>query len=110
MSMTPPAYETPAVPQKRSNAALIIVLILAGFGLACIVLIAVGAAVLLPAFAQARRSAQRTAALSNMRSLAIGNLIYATDHDQRLPIATSWMDEVTPNVPNPRVFHSPGLD
>lgn len=108
MSMTPPV-EAPVQPPKRSNSALIIAVVLGGSALACLVLIAVVGAILFPIFAQARRTAQRTSAVSQMKMLALGNLIYANDFDQRLPIATAWMDAVSPEVSSQRAFHSPGI-
>ena len=55
--------------------------------------IAVTAAVLFPVFAKAREKArQTTASLSNLQQLAIALLIYAQDHDERLPVMKTTAD------------------
>jgi prepilin-type processing-associated H-X9-DG protein len=109
MSMTPPV-EAPTPPPKRNNSAIIILVVLGGVGLMCIVLIAAGAAILFPVFAQARQSARRTLAMSRMRSVAMATLMYANDTDDRLPIADSWMDALSKYDAHNGDFLSPGLD
>lgn len=39
-------------------------------------------------------SARRTACLSNVKGLAYAQLTYAADYDDRLPIASRWMDSL----------------
>jgi len=107
MSMTPPVDSMATPPPKTNNTSLILVLVLGGGAFACLVGIAVLAAILFPVFAQARRQAQRTAAMSQMKQLALGNLMYANDHDDRLPLANAWMDELRPYIRSERIFHSP---
>jgi prepilin-type processing-associated H-X9-DG protein len=109
MSMTPPV-EAPVPPPKRNNSSLIVVVVLGGVGVMCILLIAVGAAVLFPVFAQARRTASRTDALRRMRELSIGALMYSNDNGDRFPLAATWMDGLSKYVPMKRGFHSPGLN
>jgi prepilin-type N-terminal cleavage/methylation domain-containing protein len=52
-----------------------------------VALVAVLAAILVPALAQARNEAHRTRCLSNLRQMALAHRIYVQDHDDVLP---SW--------------------
>jgi len=54
--------------------------------LVVIAVIVILAALLFPVFAQARESARRTRCLSNLRQIATAVMMYAADHDDRLPI------------------------
>lgn len=47
-------------------------------------------------FLSARLVSDQTACLSNLKRLAQGTLMYATDYDDRLPLATSWYDAIKP--------------
>lgn len=49
--------------------------------LVVIAIIAILAAILFPVFAQAKAAAQRTSSLSNIKQLALAQLMYANDHD-----------------------------
>ena len=109
MSMTPPV-EAPAPPRKRGNPLPVILVVLIGTGLLCVILIAVFAAILFPVIAGARRAARRTDAMIRIRSLARATRMYASDNDDRLPIATAWMDGVAKYDPSNRDFYSPGLE
>jgi len=53
--------------------------------LVVIAIIAILAAILFPVFAQARKKAQQTACLNNVRQLAQACIMYASDWEQRLP-------------------------
>lgn len=64
--------------------------------LVVIAIIAILAAILFPVFARAREAARRTACLSNIKQLALANLMYAADWDQWFCI--SYMDHVVANV------------
>jgi prepilin-type N-terminal cleavage/methylation domain-containing protein/prepilin-type processing-associated H-X9-DG protein len=50
--------------------------------LVVIAIIAILAAILFPVFAQAREKARATSCLSNMKQLALSNLMYAQDYDE----------------------------
>jgi prepilin-type N-terminal cleavage/methylation domain-containing protein/prepilin-type processing-associated H-X9-DG protein len=76
--------------------------------LVVIAIVALLAAILFPAFAQARESARRVSCLSNERQLALGVLMYTDDSDETLPPTqndnfTLWPDLVNPYVKNDRV-------
>ncbi|MEZ0327627.1 MAG: type II secretion system protein [Fimbriimonas sp.] len=43
------------------------------------------------------------ACLSNLKQMAIGIAMYASDADDRLPLAKDWMDGLDPYVKNPNV-------
>jgi prepilin-type N-terminal cleavage/methylation domain-containing protein len=53
--------------------------------LVVIAIIAILAAVLFPVFAQAKRAAQKTVVVSNLKQIATGVLLYANDHDDVFP-------------------------
>lgn len=66
--------------------------------LVVIAIIAILAAILFPVFAQAKQAAKRTACLSNLRQIAIGNEMYITDYDDLMPwVPDAWM-QLTPAV------------
>ena len=61
--------------------------------LVVIAIIAILAALLLPVFARAKASAQRTTCLNNLRQISLGLQLYAGDNGGRLPAApevTGW--------------------
>jgi prepilin-type processing-associated H-X9-DG protein len=66
------------------------------------------AAILYPVFARGRNGHPRNQALSNLKQLALGALFYSTDHDERLPMAETWMDVLVPYTKNIE-FHDPSI-
>ncbi|RYG96472.1 MAG: prepilin-type N-terminal cleavage/methylation domain-containing protein [Alphaproteobacteria bacterium] len=59
--------------------------------LVVIAIIAILAAILFPVFAQAKTAAKKTATLSNMKQVALGNRMYAGDHDDHYAMSiTGW--------------------
>jgi len=52
--------------------------------LVVIAVIAILAAILFPAFAQAREKARQTSCVSNVRQIVLGHLMYAQDYDDQL--------------------------
>lgn len=67
--------------------------------LVVIALIALLAAILFPAFAQARGSARNAADLSNVRQLSLAALLYAADYDERWAPVGAWNDpSITPHT------------
>lgn len=56
--------------------------------LVVIAIIAILAAILFPVFAQAKAAAKRTATLSNVKQMALGNVMYANDFDDT--VVTVW--------------------
>jgi prepilin-type N-terminal cleavage/methylation domain-containing protein len=53
--------------------------------LVVIAIIAILAAILFPVFAQAKLAAKKTTSLSNLRSIGLGVVMYASDHDDVFP-------------------------
>jgi len=51
--------------------------------LVVIAIIAILAAILFPVFAKAREKARQTTCASNLKQIALGNLMYANDYDER---------------------------
>ncbi len=58
--------------------------------LVVIAIIAILAAILFPVFAQAKEQAKKTSSLSNVKQFGTAYNMYATDHDDNLPIAQSY--------------------
>lgn len=53
--------------------------------LVVIAIIAILAAILFPVFAQAKEAAKKTQTLSNIKNLGLANVMYSSDHDDRMP-------------------------
>ncbi len=83
--------------------------------LVVIAIIAILAAILFPVFARAREKARQTNCLSNVKQLALGNLMYAQDYDERsLPYSTlssgngvMWYTLVQPYLKNDQILKCP---
>jgi len=58
--------------------------------LVVIAIIAILAAILFPVFAQAKAAAKSAASLSNTKQQTLGNIMYAGDFDDMLPLGTAW--------------------
>ena len=82
-----------------------------------IAIIAILAALLLPALGKGKRLAQSTACLSNLRQIGVGLELYLQDSDQRLPFCAQLPSLNTnlppltrtllPHLRNPQVFQCP---
>jgi len=59
--------------------------------LVVIAIIAILAAILFPVFARAREKARQASCQSNLKELALGTIMYTTDHDETYP----WWDRNT---------------
>src|SRR5262249_29508197 len=66
--------------------------------LVVIAVIAILAALLLPVLSSARKKAQATECLSNLRQISQGTFIYCQDNEDRLPFA--WYDDPDPKDNN----------
>ncbi len=60
--------------------------------LVVIAIIAILAAILFPVFAKARQKAQANNCLSNIKQIALANIMYATDNDDGYAIIGSYLD------------------
>ncbi len=65
--------------------------------LVVIAIIAILAAILFPVFARAREKARQNTCLNNQRQLALAMQMYAQDHKEKLPLASSWVVQLTTN-------------
>ena len=85
--------------------------------LVVIAIIAILAAILFPVFARAREKARQSNCLSNMKQLALGQLMYAQDYDERFSPNYNycngstelfwWEDMIIPYINNRQVFDCP---
>lgn len=105
----PPAQYVPYVPQPpppRSGMPVWGWILIGCLGCG-LVIVPILAAILFPVFSQARSSARRASCLSNEKQIALGNLMYVQDYDERFPIASDWQTGVSPYIKNDRIFHCP---
>ncbi|MFO8081400.1 MAG: prepilin-type N-terminal cleavage/methylation domain-containing protein [Armatimonadota bacterium] len=65
--------------------------------LVVIAIIAILAAILFPVFARARDKAEQTSCLSNLKQIALAELMYQNDNDERTAAVTNWPVNVTTN-------------
>jgi len=81
----------------------------AGIGLSSLGLLAslFLAAVLFPVFVRAREAAKTATCLSNVKQLSLAVIMYAQDHDDKLPPADTWCDSLRPYVKDARIFVCP---
>src|SRR5579883_1077278 len=87
--------------------------------LVVIAIIAILAAILFPVFAQAREKARQTSCLSNMKQLALANIMYVQDYDEAFcnegvagPTNNwgwqyTWIFETQPYMKNYGINHCP---
>jgi prepilin-type N-terminal cleavage/methylation domain-containing protein/prepilin-type processing-associated H-X9-DG protein len=80
--------------------------------LVVIAIIAILAAILFPVFARARAKAQQNNCLSNVKQIQLGLIMYASDNNQRYPIASGtgtpdWANAVYPYIKNSQIYLCP---
>jgi prepilin-type N-terminal cleavage/methylation domain-containing protein len=63
--------------------------------LVVIAIIAILAALLLPTLSRAKAAARRTTCISNLKQISLGVLMYADDHNQRLPAGSGLVTNVS---------------
>jgi len=73
-----------------------------------VVVIAIYAALLLPALAKAKEKAQTINCVNNLKQLALGVRLYSGDNSDRFPSSTNWCDAILPDVGVAKVFQCPG--
>lgn len=59
-----------------------------------LLLVAITAAMLLPALARAKSKAEQIQCVNHVKQLAVSVMLYANDHDGRLPDADRWCDQI----------------
>ncbi len=86
--------------------------------LVVIAIIAILAAILFPVFARAREKARQTSCLSNLKQLALAEMAYEHDYDEKTgcycdtigssaSARASWLDMLLPYTKNSQVFECP---
>ena len=58
-------------------------------------------------FALGRKNAERAVSLSNLRQIALGIIQYTQDHEEKMPDADKWIDEIMPYVKTEAIFRDP---
>jgi hypothetical protein len=76
--------------------------------LAAVLAVLVVAAILFPVFTGTHGS-PRSACISNLKQCSTGAAIYASDYDDRVPLAARWMDDLVPYTKNEAIFRCPEL-
>jgi len=61
----------------------------------------------LPALSKAKQKAQEIQSMNNMKQLALGVRIYASDHDGQFPPSATWCDAIQGMIGSPKVFQHP---
>jgi hypothetical protein len=73
-------------------------------------MIPVGAAMLLPALANAKQKAQLFQCVNNAKQLCLGAEMYANDHQDKFPPAATWCDALKTYVGSEKVFRCPAAN
>jgi len=58
-------------------------------------------------FAQVTNNAKRASSQSNLKQIGLGIIQYTQDHDENMPDAAKWVDEIMPYVQSKELFHDP---
>ncbi len=74
-----------------------------------VLLLLLGIAILFPVFTKVKNG-HRSPTLSNMKQLALATLMYATDFDEHLPPAETWVDVIEPYHKNDFITHDPSIN
>jgi prepilin-type processing-associated H-X9-DG protein len=96
-----------SVQRRQTPAWLIILLVLGGLCLlGCCVFLP---ALLFPIFSQAREKARHVECMSNLKALALAQLMYANDYNDYLPTASRWGDLIRPYVKDTGQYRCPSV-
>jgi hypothetical protein len=74
-----------------------------------VLLLLIGAAILFPVFSSPHSHRPSNRPLSNLKQLALASYMYATDYDDLLPPAETWMDHIDPYSKNEQILHDPSI-
>lgn len=74
-----------------------------------LVLLAIVVAILFPVFAPARVPYHGRSITSTLKQLGLANIMYAGDHDDRMPPKEAWMDAIFPYTKNEALYHDPTI-
>jgi type II secretory pathway pseudopilin PulG len=72
-----------------------------------IALVALYAALLLPALAKAKSKATTITCVNNLKQLSLAVRLYAGDNNEAYPLGTNWCDAIQANVGSARPFQCP---
>lgn len=104
--LPPPPPSAPPARKGLSTGAIVAIVV----GVGCAVLLpafAILAAILFPVFGHAREQARQNACQTNVKQLMMGQLIYAIDYDEHLPPASDWPQNCLPYVASAQVYLCP---
>lgn len=103
-----PAYASPPPPRSGMPTWAWVLIGCVGCLVVGGILVPILAAILFPVFGTARGAARQVSCLSNMKQVALANLMYNQDYDEHMPMAENWQDGLVPYVKREDVFHCPG--
>jgi hypothetical protein len=92
---------------KSKSPRWVIPLIVLGVAMGLLALLAIPAAMLLPALTKAKGKAQSIMCMNNMRQLALAVVLYADNNNGKFPPGNEWCDKVNRYVGLPIAFQCP---
>lgn len=95
MQAPPPAQDYQPVPKKKNTWIWFLVGALLICGCGGVILVP---AILLPVFLQAKVAATKTTCLRHIKGMALAQIMYSGDYDDRFPRVGDWHDKVLPYV------------
>jgi len=87
-----------AGPAPRSNAGVIVAIVIGVVLFGCIIFTAIFAAILFPVFAKSREKARQITCMNNVRQSTVAMMMYAQDHNLQLPDKDSVWTNIPPKV------------
>jgi prepilin-type processing-associated H-X9-DG protein len=86
-------------------------IVLSSIGVIILPLLMIMVGIMMPALAQARMVAQKMVCATNLKSLGVAMMVYATDHNDMYPPADNWCDVLIKDCNiSPRQFCCPASD